>query len=280
MEGQDDISPSGERTGPAGSASAIEDTGVGLSPPKTARIENDFTASTETFDGSTSLRHRGFGGSLSQREMDELNYAADLDYVVMNKPENEMEARRMVTNYLFGFRKWKSHVTQRPLEERSELVQQLYKDDARDTVNVRTVGNIVYVILYGWWVALIYLLLAFFMLLTIIGLKYSKYCFKLACYFIWPFGKFVHQNIPNTSSTNNLSSGDNETALEEETLLSFHSNYNTLEETTSLLSPQQNKQNWRNQWNHKETHYWVSWVLIIHLGKICSAPVAAVLSTV
>jgi len=100
MEGQDDISPSSERTGPAGSASAIEDTGVGLSPPKTARIENDFTASTETFDGSTSLRHRGFGGSLSQREMDELNYAADLDYVVMNKPENEMEARRMVTNYL------------------------------------------------------------------------------------------------------------------------------------------------------------------------------------
>ena len=28
----------------------------------------------------------------------------------------------------FGFRKWKSHVTERPLEVRSEVVQQLYKE--------------------------------------------------------------------------------------------------------------------------------------------------------
>ncbi|GCC40219.1 hypothetical protein chiPu_0024378, partial [Chiloscyllium punctatum] len=42
--------------------------------------------------------------------------------------ENEVEAQKLANNYKFGFKKWKSHVTQRPLEDRSAIVKELYSD--------------------------------------------------------------------------------------------------------------------------------------------------------
>ncbi|KAG7279651.1 hypothetical protein CRUP_019388 [Coryphaenoides rupestris] len=42
------------------------------------------------------------------------------------RAENELEANRLANNYKFGFRKWKNHVTQRPMEDRSVEVRELY----------------------------------------------------------------------------------------------------------------------------------------------------------
>ncbi|XP_059190494.1 uncharacterized protein LOC131972791 isoform X2 [Centropristis striata] len=73
------------------------------------------------------------------------------------RAENEVEANKLVNNYRFGFRKWKSHVTERPFEVRSEVVKELYSE-----LNVTK--------------------------------PYSgKLCWKLSCYFLWPFGKAIHQ---------------------------------------------------------------------------------------
>lgn len=84
-----------------------------------------------------------------------------------------------------------------------------------------TCGNVVYVFLFGWWVSLAYFLVAIFMFLTITGVSYGrsakhhknddlcyssgvfvihflslssgKLCWKLSCYFLWPFGKSIHE---------------------------------------------------------------------------------------
>ncbi|CAL1592079.1 unnamed protein product [Knipowitschia caucasica] len=118
------------------------------------------------------------------------------------RAENEVEANKLVNNYRFGFRKWKSHVTERPLEGRSEVVKELYSE--LNVVKPQThegsfvsCGNIAYVFLFGWWVSLVYLLVSLLMFFTIIGFSYGKLCFKLSCYFLWPFGKTIHQ-IGNT----------------------------------------------------------------------------------
>ena len=69
------------------------------------------------------------------------------------------------------------------------------------------------------------------------------------------------QNIPNTSSIKNYSSLQNAcpTPLEEETFPDNLNNSDNLEETTPLFSSRcQNKPNWRSQWHHKDTKYWVS----------------------
>ncbi|KAJ8003063.1 hypothetical protein DPEC_G00165460, partial [Dallia pectoralis] len=118
-----------------------------------------------------------------------------------NKPtiraENEVEAHKLANNYRFGFRKWKSHVTERPFEVRSDVVKELYSDlnvikpHAGD--NLITCGNVVYVLLFGWWVSLVYFLVSILMFITIVGSPYGMLCWKLSLYFLWPFDKSIQK---------------------------------------------------------------------------------------
>ncbi|OCT89276.1 hypothetical protein XELAEV_18017896mg [Xenopus laevis] len=108
--------------------------------------------------------------------------------------ENEVEALKLSNNYKFGFKKWKGHVTERPWEDRSEIVKELYSE--LNTVktyceSLITFGNILYVILFGWWITLLYLLVSALMFFTIIGTPYGLLCWRLAGYYIWPFGKVI-----------------------------------------------------------------------------------------
>ncbi|KAK6314573.1 hypothetical protein J4Q44_G00141020 [Coregonus suidteri] len=109
------------------------------------------------------------------------------------RAENEVEANKLANNYRFGFRKWKSHVTERPIEDRSDVVRELYSElnFVRPQGSLITCGNIAYLILFGWWISLAYLLVCPLMFLTIIGVPYGKLCWKLSCYFLWPFGKSI-----------------------------------------------------------------------------------------
>uniref|UniRef100_UPI0037E8BF42 cation/H+ exchanger protein 1 n=1 Tax=Semicossyphus pulcher TaxID=241346 RepID=UPI0037E8BF42 len=112
------------------------------------------------------------------------------------RAENEVEAHREANNYKFGFRKWKGNVTEKPIEDRSEIIKELYSDLSivkPQEGSVVTFGNIVYVFLFGWWISLVYFLICSLMFLTIFGAPYGKLCFRLACYFIWPFGKSVEK---------------------------------------------------------------------------------------
>ncbi|XP_059917476.1 uncharacterized protein LOC132464863 isoform X1 [Gadus macrocephalus] len=112
------------------------------------------------------------------------------------RAENEVEANKLVNNYRFGFRKWKSHVTERPFEDRSEAVKELYSElnvIKPSTGHLVSVGNIVYVFLFGWWVALVYLLVCILMFTTVIGTPYGKLCWRLSWYFLWPFGKTIQE---------------------------------------------------------------------------------------
>uniref|UniRef100_A0A3Q3VPC4 Uncharacterized protein n=1 Tax=Mola mola TaxID=94237 RepID=A0A3Q3VPC4_MOLML len=112
------------------------------------------------------------------------------------RAENEVEAHREANNYKFGFRKWKGNVTERPIEDRSDVIKELYSDltiAKPQEGSVVTIGNIVYVVLFGWWISLIYFLICPVMFLTVCGVPYGKLCSKMAWYFIWPFGKSLEK---------------------------------------------------------------------------------------
>ncbi|XP_028254933.1 cation/H+ exchanger protein 1 isoform X2 [Parambassis ranga] len=113
------------------------------------------------------------------------------------RAENEVEAHREANNYKFGFRKWKGNVTERPIEDRSEIIRELHSDLSvvkQHEGSVITIGNIGYVILFGWWISFIYLLICPIMFLTVFGVPYGKLCLKMALYVIWPFGKTIERN--------------------------------------------------------------------------------------
>ncbi|KAM3673263.1 LOW QUALITY PROTEIN: uncharacterized protein VK521_002176 [Ammospiza maritima maritima] len=110
--------------------------------------------------------------------------------------ENAVEANKLSNNYKFGFKKWKSHVTARPWEDRSEIVKELYSDlnivrgSAGSTL---TCGNVLYLLLFGWWLSLLYVLVASMMFITVMGAPYGRLCWDLAGYFLWPFGKVIQK---------------------------------------------------------------------------------------
>uniref|UniRef100_A0A8C9QY00 Cation/H+ exchanger protein 1 n=1 Tax=Scleropages formosus TaxID=113540 RepID=A0A8C9QY00_SCLFO len=114
------------------------------------------------------------------------------------RAENEVEAHKQVNNYRFGFRKWKSHVTERPFEDRSDIVKELYSElnfVKPYTGSLVTCGNIIYVLLFAWWISLMYMLVSLLMFLTVIGVPYGKLCLKLSYYFLWPFGKSIQKGV-------------------------------------------------------------------------------------
>ncbi|NXS62668.1 VNX1 protein, partial [Brachypteracias leptosomus] len=110
--------------------------------------------------------------------------------------ENVVEANKLSNNYKFGFKKWKSHVTERPWEDRSEIVKELYSDlnvirgSGGSTV---TCGNVLYLLLFGWWLSFLYVLVAAMMFITVVGAPYGQLCWDLAGYFLWPFGKVIQK---------------------------------------------------------------------------------------
>ncbi|XP_039566008.1 low affinity vacuolar monovalent cation/H(+) antiporter-like isoform X3 [Passer montanus] len=131
--------------------------------------------------------------------------------------ENAVEANKLSNNYKFGFKKWKSHVTARPWEDRSEIVKELYSD-----LNIirasggssLTCGNVLYLLLFGWWLSLLYVLVAAVMFITVMGAPYGRLCWDLAGYFLWPFGKVIQKvEVPKSPQASEASVGESSALL-------------------------------------------------------------------
>ncbi len=56
---------------------------------------------------------------------------------------------------------------------------------------MKTLLNVVWFVLAGWWLALGYAVAGLLMLLTVIGVPFGLQSFKLANYALWPFGRAV-----------------------------------------------------------------------------------------
>ena len=54
-----------------------------------------------------------------------------------------------------------------------------------------TIGNVVWLVLAGWWLALIHLLFALVLAITIIGIPFAWAHLKLAGIALWPIGKTI-----------------------------------------------------------------------------------------
>ena len=59
---------------------------------------------------------------------------------------------------------------------------------------MKTVLNLVWVVLAGLWLAILYLLAAGLMAITVIGLPFARQALKLGHYALWPFGRTLIQS--------------------------------------------------------------------------------------
>lgn len=59
---------------------------------------------------------------------------------------------------------------------------------------MKTLLNLIWLVLAGLWMALGYLIAAVFLAITIIGLPFAKQSLKLGGYALWPFGRALIQS--------------------------------------------------------------------------------------
>jgi len=56
---------------------------------------------------------------------------------------------------------------------------------------MRTIGNILWLCICGFWMALGWLFWAAILAITIIGIPFARQCLKLARFSLWPFGRTI-----------------------------------------------------------------------------------------
>jgi uncharacterized membrane protein YccF (DUF307 family) len=56
---------------------------------------------------------------------------------------------------------------------------------------MKTIGNILWLVLCGWAMALGWLFWALVLAITVVGLPFARQCLKLARFSLWPFGRTI-----------------------------------------------------------------------------------------
>lgn len=54
-----------------------------------------------------------------------------------------------------------------------------------------TIGNVLWLVLAGWWIALLHLVVGLVLCVTIIGIPFGIQSFKMAGMAMWPFGRTI-----------------------------------------------------------------------------------------
>ena len=78
-----------------------------------------------------------------------------------------------------------------PFGQKAVLRSQYYGKENVGTGPLGLLGNIVWFVLAGWWLALGHLITAIFLAVTIIGIPFAWAHLKLAAIALWPIGKII-----------------------------------------------------------------------------------------
>ncbi|GFR88139.1 cation/H+ exchanger protein 1 [Elysia marginata] len=139
-----------------------------------------------------SARHRRSSADGTEGTFYLLEAPDDHDFYIVEKAENEVEARRMINNYMFGFKIWRSRVSSQSAGKDLDLYSSQETDLTASTERALRPSTILYTVLIGWWLALLYYIIGCLMYITVLARDHGKLCFALAKYFFYPFGKNVH----------------------------------------------------------------------------------------
>jgi Ca2+/H+ antiporter/uncharacterized membrane protein YccF (DUF307 family) len=96
-------------------------------------------------------------------------------------------------NVLFGIRPMRLPMSTGRPEKNPVPPPKALAAPPKKSVSLFTLGNVLWVLLFGWELALVYTFVAVFMYLTFIGRPYARICWKLKSYYFWPFGKYIIQ---------------------------------------------------------------------------------------
>ena len=110
----------------------------------------------------------------------------------------DVEARNEVKNNEKNYRQQEEEITifgTRPIPHHEEVpIAALDAEESFKPHSEITFSNILWSLLFGWWVALIFIVLGIVFLCTIYMYQHGLFCFKLARYIIYPCGHYAHRH--------------------------------------------------------------------------------------
>eukprot|EP00127_Corallochytrium_limacisporum_P006341 Clim_evm52s225 gene=Clim_evmTU52s225 len=115
--------------------------------------------------------------------------------VAQRQSVDRLEERRAEQNRMFGFKRWKGHLTRRPLSERSREVRRLYDDvqvkhEEEKIPITHSFGNFFYLCLFGLPTFLLYMIPVPF--LALVDTRSCTHIVRLAQFYLWPFDRAVY----------------------------------------------------------------------------------------
>ncbi|KAI8878279.1 hypothetical protein K501DRAFT_228679, partial [Backusella circina FSU 941] len=135
----------------------------------------------------------------------------------MNSVEREMTLKdrqeAMNKSHPFGLPLWKPALYKKSRSVVRKANKALHSSPSSSPELFLNPGNILWVLLIGWWLTLIVLVLSLIMtLIPCGGYKYGLVLWELGVYLLWPFGRYVERQVDITPSQVG-NSADEETGL-------------------------------------------------------------------
>ncbi|KAI8885270.1 hypothetical protein K501DRAFT_246441 [Backusella circina FSU 941] len=170
----------------------------------------------------SSLSSRKKQGKRTADDSDEANVvnqnSGDEDTVSISTLEREMTLKdrqdAMNKSHPFGLPIWKPALYKKSRSVVRRANRALHSSPSSSPELFLNPGNILWLLLFGWWTALIALAASLVMsLIPFGGRKYALVLLELSVYLFWPFGRYVERQVEITPSQFGASSLDEEASL-------------------------------------------------------------------
>lgn len=142
--------------------------------------------------------HDGLGDNVSEGQGDlELDDDEDSDSIHSDASDESftLKERQDAINksHPFGIKIWKPAIYKKKRSVQKAADGEIHSTPGRQNFDRFSVGNVLWAILFGWWLGLLIMIVsvACHLLSWRSGARYGRLCFGLARYLVYPFGQYV-----------------------------------------------------------------------------------------
>eukprot|EP01120_Amphizonella_sp_Union-15-10_P015902 TRINITY_DN8260_c0_g1_i1.p1 TRINITY_DN8260_c0_g1~~TRINITY_DN8260_c0_g1_i1.p1 ORF type:complete len:672 (-),score=81.74 TRINITY_DN8260_c0_g1_i1:4-2019(-) len=138
----------------------------------------------------------GAGNRRSRRRL----YDEQEELILEDNSNDVLEKKKEKLNRLFGVRPWSFKISR---QEYIDPPDDYEKPPSKERGIVRP-NTVLWVIFFGWWMSLFYILASVLLFISFVGIPYAKLCWRLKSYIFWPFGKYLVERIASVEEDTTL----------------------------------------------------------------------------
>jgi Ca2+:H+ antiporter len=154
-------------------------------------LSEEDEGSDDENDNNVSMRDRGKSTAAEHDPEDDDDTEREEDPITLKDRQSLINVE-----HPFGLPIWKPALYKKTRSVTRYADEALHSDPSAQAERHLLPGNVFWVIMFGWWLALVCFVIAFLMVFVPNGgARYSSLVFGLGWYLAWPFGKYVEGDL-------------------------------------------------------------------------------------